>query len=171
MATYSCFEDLPVWQAAIALGVRVFKLTEHASFKYKGDLVNQLRRAALSVSNNVAEGFERGTTAELLSFLYIARGSCGEVRSMLRFALALGAMRECEPELNDLIGAATSVSRQLRGWADSLQNSDIKGQRYLTDDSRAACERDKRTSDFLDRLRADHEQRMTELLSSRKSEI
>ncbi len=173
MATYSRFEDLPVWQAALDLGVRVFKLTEHASFKFKGDLVNQLRRAALSVSNNIAEGFERGTTAELVTFLYIARGSCGEVRSMLRFAIALGAMRDCEPEILSLVETATSVNRQIRGWADSLQNSDIKGQRYLNDDTRAGYERDKHTSEFLERLHADHEQRMADLAASRvqKSEI
>jgi len=167
MSTYSCFEDLPVWQAAIDLGVRVFKLTEHESFRYKGDLVNQLRRASLSVSNNIAEGFERGTTSELLSFLYIARGSCGEVRSMLRFSVALGAMRACDEEIGGLIASATSVSRQLRGWADSLQNSDIKGQRYLNDASREGYARDKRTSDFLDRLRADHEQRLADLAAAR----
>lgn len=167
MATYSCFEDLPVWQAAIELGRRVFKLTEHASFKYKGDLVNQLRRASLSVSNNIAEGFERGTTAELVTFLYIARGSCGEVRSMLRFAIALGAMRDCEPEILGLIETATSINRQIRGWADSLQNSDIKGQRYLNDNTRAGYERDARTSQFLDRLRVDHEQRIADLAASR----
>jgi four helix bundle protein len=48
-------------------------------------LQDQLERAALSVSNNIAEGFERGTTNELLAFIYIARGSAGEVRSMLCF--------------------------------------------------------------------------------------
>ena len=92
MATFKRFEDLPVWNAAVELGVEVFGVTGRAAFRYKGDLVNQLRRAALSVGNNIAEGFERGTTAELVSFLYIARGSAGEVRSMLRFALRLGGM-------------------------------------------------------------------------------
>ena len=173
MATYSRFEDLPVWQAAISLGVEIFKLTQHPSFKYKGDLVNQLRRAALSVSNNIAEGFERGTTPELISFLYIARGSCGEVRSMLRFATALGAMPACAAELETLTETASSVSRQIRGWADSLQNSDIKGQRYLNENTRSGYERDKRTSVFLDHIRSEHEQRMAELAAARtaKSEI
>ncbi len=82
---YERFEDLPVWQAAMELAVKVFALTDDHTFGGGGDLRDQLRRAALSISNNVAEGFERGTTAELLYFLYIARGSAGEVRSMLRF--------------------------------------------------------------------------------------
>ena len=105
MATYKSFEELPVWSAATDLAVAVFKLTESPSFRYKGDLVNQLRRAALSVPNNVAEGFERGTTAELISFLYISRGSAGEVRSMLRFALRLGEMPEETSRMEELVVA------------------------------------------------------------------
>ena len=79
---YERFEDLPVWQAGMTLAESIFKLTTDRSFNHQGDLRSQLQRAALSVSNNVAEGFERGTTQELLTFLYIARGSAGEVRSM-----------------------------------------------------------------------------------------
>ena len=86
---YTKFEDLPAWKAAIDLAGRVYRLTRCGFFAQPGDLRDQLRRAALSVSNNIAEGFERGSTAELLNFLYIARGSAGEVRSMLRFALRL----------------------------------------------------------------------------------
>ena len=80
---YERFEDLPVWKAAIDLARRVYVLTRDRFFSQPGDLCDQLRRAALSVSNNIAEGFERGSTAELLMFLYIARGSAGEVRSIL----------------------------------------------------------------------------------------
>lgn len=86
MSTYKRFEDLPAWKAAIDLGLRVFSLTDDAAFNQQGDLRSQIRRASLSVSNNIAEGFERGSTSELLTFLYIARGSAGEVRSMLLFA-------------------------------------------------------------------------------------
>ncbi len=82
---YQSFENLPVWQAAIDLGLKTFSLTEDRVFSNAGGLKDQLRRAAISVSNNIAAGFERGTTTELLCFLYIARGSAGEVRSMLRF--------------------------------------------------------------------------------------
>ena len=81
--TYDRFEDTPVWQAAADLAAEVFDWVEHPLFRGKGDLADQLQRAALSISNNIAEGFERGTTNELLQFLYYARGSAGEVRSML----------------------------------------------------------------------------------------
>ncbi len=83
---YERFEQLPVWpfwSDAIALAVQVYAMTESDAFKGKGSLRDQIERAAVSVSNNIAEGFERGATQELLTFLYIARGSAGEVRSML----------------------------------------------------------------------------------------
>lgn len=163
MATYKQFEDLPVWRAAIEMAVSVFRLTARESFRFKGDLVNQCRRAALSVSNNIAEGFERGTTAELISYLYIARGSAGEVRSMLRFALELGDMAGEAAEINRLIGTCEAVSRQIRAWLDSLQNSDIKGQRHLNDESRASYENNKERELF--------EMRLADLLAPRGSSL
>lgn len=136
MASYKSFEDLPVWQSATDLAAQIFELTGHEAFRFRGDLVNQIRRASLSVSNNIAEGFERGSTADLINFLYIARGSCGETRSMLRFAPKLGGM---EVEQDNIDAAATnceSVSRQLYGWIDALKHSGIEGQRKLDDATR-----------------------------------
>jgi len=75
---YERFEDLPVWNAAIELAVAVFALTSQHQFKSQYSLRDQLERAAVSVSNNIAEGFERGTNNELLMFLYTSRGSAGE---------------------------------------------------------------------------------------------
>ena len=83
--TYQRFEDLPVWQKAMELAEKVYDLTEAEGFKASFSLRDQIERAAISVSNNIAEGFERGTTNELLAFIYVARGSSGEVRSMLCF--------------------------------------------------------------------------------------
>jgi len=141
---YNRFEDLPVWQDAMTLAERVFAATEDRAFARKGDLRSQLQRAALSVSNNVAEGFERGTTQELLTFLYIARGSAGEVRSILLLADRLADFAQLKSAMSDLKSLAESISRQLRAWADSLQNSDVRGQRYLTARTRAAAESKKR---------------------------
>ena len=59
MASYKRFEEIPVWNLAIDLATAVFELTSHLAFKFRGDLVNQIRRSALSVSNNIAEGYER----------------------------------------------------------------------------------------------------------------
>src|SRR5437867_10344423 len=95
---YRRFEDLPVWNAASELAVQIYDLTSKPEFASRYSLKDQLERAAVSVSNNIAEGFERGTNNELLSFLYIARGSAGEVRSMLCLMERLPALRElCAP--------------------------------------------------------------------------
>lgn len=139
--TYERFEDLPVWNAAIDLAYRVYVLTRNRFFAQPGDLRDQLRRAALSVSNNIAEGFERGSTAELLAFLYIARGSAGEVRSMLQFIDRAPEAAHLKSQISDLKSLAESCSRQIRAWADNLQNSDIKGQRHLTEQSRQQYQR------------------------------
>jgi four helix bundle protein len=158
MTTYKRFEDLPVWQAAIGLGLRVFNLTDDRVFNEQGDLRSQLRRAALSVSNNIAEGFERGSTNELLAFLYIARGSAGEVRSMLLFAERLERVRQAadaanlKSQISDLKSLAESCSRQIRAWADSLQSSDIRGQRHLNDATRSAYDQRRNAEAFLGML-------------------
>ena len=157
--TYERFEDTPVWNAAQELGVDVFALVEHRAFDRKGDLRDQLQRASLSISNNIAEGFERGSTNELLAYLYIARGSAGEVRSALRFAQRLAdrgvqqsEISDLKSQISNLIPRCESVSRQLRGWADSLQNSDIRGQRHLNDATRTAYTQGHRTREFLEKL-------------------
>ncbi|MBN2181263.1 MAG: four helix bundle protein [Sedimentisphaerales bacterium] len=149
---YERFEDLPVWKNAIDLAVRVYILTKNSFFNQPGDLREQLRRASLSVSNNIAEGFERGTTAELLAFLYISRGSCGETRSMLIFSERFAEAAHLKPEISNLNSLAESCSRQIRAWADSLQNSDIKGQRHLNEGTRSRYEGNKSREAFEKKL-------------------
>lgn len=81
---YRRFEDLPVWRDSVELARSIYEFAALDIFRRHPGFRDQLERAGLSVSNNIAEGFERGTTNELLAFLYIARGSAGEVRSMMR---------------------------------------------------------------------------------------
>src|SRR6185503_10875941 len=99
---YSRFEELPVWKAAIRLSVKIYQLTALPVFDKHYSLKDQIERAGLSISNNVAEGFERGTTQELLTFLYIARGSAGEVRSMLCLLEALPVFDHLKFEISNL---------------------------------------------------------------------
>lgn len=143
MPTYHRFEELPAWQAAVELAEGCEDLLISAGGRISRGKQDQLDRASLSVSNKIAEGFERGTTAELLQFLYIARGSAGEVRSMLLFFARRPALAEFRPRLTALICLAESCSRQIRAWADSLRNSDIAGPRRLNDQTRAAYQRRK----------------------------
>ena len=131
--TYKRFEDLPVWQEAMRLAHGVYDLVENPGFKISFSLRDQIERSSMSVSDNIAEGFERGTTNELLAFLYISRGSSGETRSKLCFMEKRPSLAPFKPDISKLKSIAESCSRQIRGWADSLQNTSIRGQRHLNE--------------------------------------
>ena len=150
--TYQRVEDLPVWQEAANLYEQTDDFLENAPPRMRPSFRDQLERAVLSVSNNIAEGFERGTTNELLQFIYIARGSAGEVRSMLCLLLRRDWAKHLKSQISNLKSRAENGSRQLRGWADSLQNSEIRGQRHLNDRTRAQDEQKRRAAVFQKRL-------------------
>lgn len=163
---YERFEELPVWQAAADLAAKMFGWTNQVWFRGKGDLANQFQRAALSISNNIAEGFERGTTNELLQFLYIARGSAGEVRSMLAVMERMlgeesnlrSQISNLKSQIADFKSVCEGVSRQIRGWANSLQNSEVKGPRHLNDKTRQAIEQRQQRDTFQKQLDALNEE-------------
>src|SRR5579859_582689 len=149
---YTRFEQLPVWQAAIDLAAQVYEFTAKAEFKNRYSLRDQIERAAVSVSNNIAEGFERGTNPELLTFLYIARGSAGEVRSMLCLIEKISLFSGLESDILDLKSKVESISRQLGAWIQSILNSGMKGQRYVTDKVRAGDQKKVDRDEFLKKL-------------------
>ncbi len=165
---YENFEDVPVWQDGIDLTVKVFELTEDRAFQGKGDIANQIQRAALSVPNNIAEGFERGTTPELIQFLYYAKGSAGEVRSICYVMERLKACGHLKSEISDLKSAARSISRQLGGWLFSLQESDISGTRYLTEKSKAGYQQKKSSEAFMEEIRKKHAENMQRIKNARE---
>ena len=129
MATYRQFEDLPVWQRAIDLACQIYDVTESDSFRRRFSLRDQMERSSLSVSSNIAEGFERGTKPDFLNFLYIARGSAGELRSQLHFC----ALRELidRQAHSRLRGLCLNVSKQLGGFTAYLRDADVRGQRHF----------------------------------------
>lgn len=163
---YTTFEELPVWQAAVEFALRLFAFTEQADFRGLGDTRNQLERASLSISNNIAEGFERGTSAELINFLYISKGSAGETRSMLRICEPLDRFSDLKFEISDLINRAINISRQLNGWIESLKNSEIKGPKFLTNKERERLVREKEFAEF-DREMERHRQDLIDRLNKR----
>src|SRR5713226_5476348 len=128
---YRRFEDLPVWCEGADLARLMFEFTAFDQFRRHPGLRDQLERAGLSISNNIAEGFERGTTNELLAFLYIARGSAGEVRSMLQVLEGWNDFRNFKSQISDLTERVEKISRQLYGGTENLKNSEISGQRHL----------------------------------------
>jgi len=149
---YTRFEDLPVWKLAIELAVDVYELTAKPQFKSRYSLRDQIERAAVSVSNNIAEGFERGTNNELLAFLYISRGSAGEVRSMLCLLERIPEFKELRTDLAKLKTKAESCSRQLKAWAKSLQDSDLKGERHVNEKTKRSAQAAREREEFLKEL-------------------
>jgi four helix bundle protein len=134
------------------LAVQVYELTSKPQFSSRYSLKDQIERAAVSVSNNIAEGFERGTNKELLAFIYIARGSAGEVRSMTCLLDRMPAFNELKPDLANIKAKAESCSRQLKAWAQSLQDSDMKGERHVNEKTRRADKTAREREEFLREL-------------------
>ena len=121
MAKYSSFEEMEVYQKALLFGVKVFKLTlTNENISKDFGLRDQLRRAALSISNNIAEGFERETKKELIRFLYFSKGSAGECRNMFNFLQTLDYINEENfyNHQNDVI----EISKQLANYIKYLKN-------------------------------------------------
>jgi four helix bundle protein len=145
---YKSFEELPVWNAAIDLAVRTLAMTDTGALDAYSGLRGQVERAAVSISNNIAEGFDRGTHEELLSFLYVARGSCAEARSMLHLLQRLPAAGDVREHLEDLLTMTDGVSRQLGAWIESLKAGDRRGPRYETGATRTARENARRAEAF-----------------------
>jgi four helix bundle protein len=119
-----------------------------SEFKISFSLRDQIERSVMSISDNVAEGFERGTTNELLAFLYIARGSAGETRSKLCFMENRPGLADFKSQISNLKSVAESCSRQFRAWAESLKDSPIKGQRHLNARTRQSDEARQRAEAF-----------------------
>ncbi len=90
MASIKQFEDLICWQKARELTKFVYDISKYRDFNMDRGLQDQIRRASVSVMSNIAEGFDRGTRQEFLNYLFIAKGSCGEVKTQLYIANDIG---------------------------------------------------------------------------------
>lgn len=117
------FEELPVWQVGRELVQRVYALTRQPDVRRDDGFCDQIQRAAVSVTNNIAEGHERGTTVDLVIFLFYAKGSAGEVRSMLWNAEDIGYAGHAEAE--ELRKLAASIGIQLHQWISAMQTPDF----------------------------------------------
>lgn len=109
------FEDIIAWQKANNIAIKIYKLFSNSKdYGFK----DQIQRAGVSVSNNIAEGFERMGDKEFKKFLYIAKGSCAEVRSMLYIGLELNYLTK--NEFNDLYYLSVEISKLLSGFIKTL---------------------------------------------------
>ena len=114
MKKYSSFEDLEVYKAALAFTVKVFELLQEEVYKREFAFTDQLKRATLSITNNIAEGFERETDKELVRFLYFSKGSAGEVRNIIN---VLEAVEYLETEKAHILkDDIINISKQLSNY-------------------------------------------------------
>lgn len=115
------FEDLEVYQKAFQLSIKIFKLTKSTNFE--SSIKNQLQRAVLSITLNIAEGFELQSNKQFVKFLFISKGSSGEVRSLLRICETLNMIEKST--VNELINDVEDISKQLSNFINYLKQSSI----------------------------------------------
>lgn len=118
MGKFNSFEEINSWQKARIFNKRIYIITDNSSFKKDFDLVRQIRRASISISSNIAEGFERNTDKEFIYFLFVAKASAGEVRSQLYLAYDLEYINKIEFE--ELLESVTEISKLLSGFIKYL---------------------------------------------------
>jgi four helix bundle protein len=120
------FEDLAVFKRSRLLVNEVYQLTRSPAFRRDRGLVDQVRRASVSILSIIAESFERGGNPELIQFLFIAKGSCGEVRAQLMVA----ADQQYIDTHTRLHGDCCRVSAMLSNLIAYLRRSPLKGHKY-----------------------------------------
>ena len=128
MSTVRDFENLANFQKARELSKKIYPITNRDGFKSDFRFVQQIRAAAGSIMDNIAEGFERTGNKEFLNFLYIAKGSCGEVRSQLIRANDVGYLTSEEYE--ELYIECRKLSASIINFIKEIKASDITGAKY-----------------------------------------
>lgn len=124
------FEELKIWQQAKQIALLVYDYTEQRTFYRDRILVDQMRRAAVSVMANIAEGFERGNNKEFIQFLFISKGSCGELRSHLILACERKYLtQEQYLKAREMIAGQSSMTNSFIKY---LQTTDLKRKRCKT---------------------------------------
>jgi four helix bundle protein len=131
MATFKSFEEIECWKKSRELTRRVYAVSNKSAFSKDFGLKDQIRRAAVSIMSNIAEGNDRSGTREFIQFLANAKGSAAEVRCQLYVALDQSYISDREfGELSDL---STETSRIIGGLLRYLRDSKISGTKYKTD--------------------------------------
>lgn len=128
MATVKDFEELAIFQKARELSKKIYPITQRGEFKYDSRFVQQIHAAAGSIMDNIAEGFERGGNKEFLNFLFIAKGSCGEVRSQLIRANDVGYLTP--EEYDELYVECRKLSAAIMNFIKEIKGSEMQGAKY-----------------------------------------
>jgi len=122
------FEELHIYQRAREMTNALYALTRQDAFARDRGLVDQIRRASVSIMSNIAEGFERGAVAEFIQFLFIAKGSCGEVRAQLQIARDQNYITA--PDYDRLHDLSRRISGMISNFIAHLQRSDYRGEKF-----------------------------------------
>ena len=122
------FEDLEIWKESRCLTKEIYRLTSGPKFSKDFSLRGQIQSATVSIMSNIAEGFERGGNQEFAQFLYVAKGSCGEVRSQLYVAVDQGYISANESE--KLLSLFKRLSGMIGSLINYLKRSGMKGAKY-----------------------------------------
>ena len=128
MARITKFEDVESWKRARSFANEIYRITGTGKFAHDFSLRDQIRRAAISVLSNIAEGFERGGDNEFQQFLSVAKGSCGEARAQLYIALDQTYISPSQFEI--LSKSAIEVSQLISGLMKYLRQSTFRGSKY-----------------------------------------
>ena len=128
MSVVRDFEELAIFQKARELSKKIYPITQRGEFKYDTRFVQQIRASAGSIMDNIAEGFERTGNKEFLNFLYIAKGSCGEVRSQLIRANDLGYMTK--EEYDELYTECRKLSAGIMNFIKEIRTSEFAGAKF-----------------------------------------
>ena len=128
MSVVRDFEELAIFQKARELSKKIYPVTNRDGFKSDFRFVQQIRAAAGSIMDNIAEGFERGGNKEFLNFLYIAKGSCGEVRSQLIRANDVGYLTP--EEFDELYSECRKLSAGIMNFIKEIKASDLTGAKF-----------------------------------------
>lgn len=122
------FEELAIYQQSRALAKQVYEITRKGEFKYDTRFVQQIRAAAGSVSDNIAEGFERQGNKEFRNFLYIAKGSCGELRSQINRAFDAGFISK--DVYDQMYADCRKLSAGILNFIKTLSSFESRGSKY-----------------------------------------
>lgn len=124
----SDFEELSIYQQSRALAKQVYEITRQGEFKYDTRFVQQMRASSGSISDNIAEGFERQGNREFLQFLYIAKGSCGEFRSQIN--RAYDAQFISKETYEQMYADCRILGAGILNFIKSVKSFESKGSKY-----------------------------------------
>ena len=123
------FEELDIWKQSRELCKNIYTITNYVLFDKDFRFRDQIRASSGSIMDNIAEGFERNGNKEFIQFLYIAKGSCGEVRSQLYRAIDNNYIKK--EEFDELHNQTRQLSKSISGFIQYLKTSQISGHKNL----------------------------------------